>query len=174
MNWEVASVNACVWLIIFASNYRKADRQVSRVGCHSPPNQCGDQRRGESGCLSCAVHLSAWGRLSVKCTTLHISHIRSIKQLSFPSFVSSVAPLQRQFIYITINMSIAEPFPLFNWCARSRCGKNPRGSWRWFMESLLWWRGTGNSWWVCHALWDWVHLPGHDVSLILWIKRLSP
>ena len=39
--------------------YREEDRQVSCVRCHSPPDQRGNQRRGESGSVSCAIHLFA-------------------------------------------------------------------------------------------------------------------
>lgn len=58
LDWSYES-GMCV--LVF--NYREEDRQVSCVRCHSPPNQRGDQGRGESGSVSRAVHLFAWGIL---------------------------------------------------------------------------------------------------------------
>lgn len=46
-------------LTVFLFHYREADGQVGRVGSHSPPNQRGDQRRGESGSVPRPVHLPA-------------------------------------------------------------------------------------------------------------------
>lgn len=65
MNQERADTYVLVWscnhISVFVLNYREENRQISSVRCHPPPNKRGDQRRGESSSISCAVHLFAWG-----------------------------------------------------------------------------------------------------------------
>ena len=62
-------------------------------------------------------------------------------------------------------LPVTEPVPPLDRYARPRRGENPRSSRRRRLESLLRRRGPGDSGRVCHALWDRVNLPGHDVSL---------
>lgn len=56
LDWSYES-RMCVY--VWMLDYREENRQVGRVRRHSSPDQRGDQGRGESGSISCAVHLFA-------------------------------------------------------------------------------------------------------------------
>lgn len=51
----------CVCLHVFVRLYRKENRQVCSVWCHSTSDQCGDWRGGEGGPLPRTVHMPSWG-----------------------------------------------------------------------------------------------------------------
>lgn len=65
--------------------------------------------------------------------------------------------------YIWCNVSLSEYLSLFDWHWRSGFSKAARATWRWCLEGLLR-RGCSR---YCrrvrNALWDWIHLSGHDV-----------
>lgn len=74
----------------------------------------------------------------------------------------------RFMIYSMIFSSLfflVEPLSSHHRCPRSGCGENPRSPWRWRLEGLLWRCARRDRGWVCNALWDWIHLPSHDVCI---------
>lgn len=70
-------------------------------------------------------------------------------------------------IYLTSSfvLSLAEPFPLPHRHSGQWRSPDPWGSRRWCLEGVLWWNRPRNCGWICHALWHWIHLSGHDVRL---------
>lgn len=92
--------------------------------------------------------------------------------LSLPFFCMSSSSL---FFYTSLTRSFflspVEPLPLCDRYPKQRCGEDPWCQRGWCMEGLLWGDSPGDRWWVRHALWSGVHLPGHDVCYCLKARR---